>query len=106
MTAIERRIIETFKELVSEKFQIVETVLFGSRARGDADLYSDMDILVTLDTEISEETDEYIAECAWRAGFTHGIIIVPIVYSNIEWRNGIVRNSLLAKAVESEGIRV
>ncbi len=64
MTEIERQIIECFKELVSKKLTIAEIALFGSRVRGTADRYSDMDILVILNISISEEIDEYIAECA------------------------------------------
>jgi predicted nucleotidyltransferase len=37
--------------------------LFGSRARGDADPDSDMDVLVIVD-DLSPELEDYISECA------------------------------------------
>mgnify|MGYP001592023267 CR=1 FL=1 len=37
MTAAERTILERFKGLVSERVALYKLVLFGSRARGDAD---------------------------------------------------------------------
>jgi len=46
MNDIERRVIETFKTLLSTRLSLYKMVLFGSRARGDASFYSDMDVLL------------------------------------------------------------
>lgn len=44
----EKNIIYTFKKEIEEKFpkEIIEVLIFGSKARGDAAKYSDIDILV------------------------------------------------------------
>lgn len=103
MNKTERRIIDKFKKLLEKKLHVDQIILFGSRARGDAAPDSDMDILVILDDPL-EEAGEYISECAWEAGFEHGIVIVPVVYGKEEWENGPDRFSLLARAVEKEGV--
>jgi len=103
----ERRIIDQFKKLLAKKLKVSQTkvVLFGSRARGDAAPDSDMDVLVILDNP-TEEEEEYVSECAWEAGFDHGIVIAPIVYSKQEWERGPEQFSLLARAIEEEGIPI
>jgi predicted nucleotidyltransferase len=103
MNTTERNVIEAFRRLLSRKLQVDRLVLFGSRARGDAAPDSDMDILVIIDTP-AEDIEEYISSCAWEAGFEYGMVIVAVVYSKQEWESGIHRVSLLARAIEMEGI--
>ncbi|OEU77488.1 MAG: hypothetical protein BA864_09895 [Desulfuromonadales bacterium C00003093] len=59
---------------------------------GDADPDSDMDVLVVVD-HLTGELEDYISECAWQAGFEHGIVLVPVVFSRNEWENGPERYS-------------
>ena len=106
MTAQEKIIVKKFKSLVSKKIPLHQVILFGSRARGDADPDSDMDILVVSEYPLSTEQHDYVSEAAWEAGFKYGLVIVPVVYSLDEWENGPEHFSLLARAVAQEGIEV
>jgi hypothetical protein len=103
MDALEKQILKTFKSLIMKRLRVHCVVLFGSRARGDADPDSDMDVLVVVD-DLTGELEDYISECAWQAGFEHGIVLVPVVFSGDEWENGPERYSLLAQAIGLEGI--
>jgi len=99
-------IAETFKALVSKRTKVHEVKVFGSRARGDSSPYSDMDVLVVLDGTPDDKTADYISDCAWEAGFEFGVVVVPVVFSLDEWQNSPERFSLLAQAVEKEGVLV
>jgi uncharacterized protein len=103
MNTTERNVIEAFRRLLAKKLHVDQIVLFGSRARGDAAPDSDMDILVIVDKP-TEDIEEYVSSCAWEAGFEYGMVIVPVVYSKEEWEAGPDRFSLLARAIEMEGI--
>lgn len=105
MNATEQHILKTFKSLLRTKVKVHKLVLFGSRARGDADRFSDMDVLVVVET-LDNTTEDTISDCAWEAGFEHGIVVVPVAFSREEWEHGLERHSLLARAVEAEGIAV
>ena len=105
MNPVEKNIVDTFALLIKEKLSVYRIELFGSRARGDADPDSDMDVLVIVN-DISPELEDYISECAWEAGFKHGIVIVPVVFTRDEWENGPERYSLLAEAIRAEGVRL
>lgn len=104
MNTTEEKVLGTFKTLLSKRISLYRMVLFGSRARGDATQYSDMDVLIILDKTPEEQDLDYISDCAWEAGFEHGIVVVPIVFTKDEWENSPERYSLLAQAVETEGI--
>jgi predicted nucleotidyltransferase len=103
MERIEKQILDTFTSLVRKRIEVFRIVLFGSRARGDADPDSDMDVFVLVDA-LTGELEDFISECAWEAGFKHGIVIVPVVFSRNDWEHGPERYSLLADAIRSEGV--
>ena len=92
--------------MLSKRITIYKMILFGSRARGDGDRYSDMDIAVILKGSIEERDIDYVSNCAWEAGFEYGIIVVPVVFTREEWENSPERSSLLVQAVETEGVAI
>ena len=103
MDRLEKQILETFANLVHRKVSLHSVVLFGSRARGDAEPDSDMDVLVIVD-DLTEKDEDYISECAWEAGFESGVVVVPVVSFTSRVGNGPERYSLLAEAVKSDGV--
>jgi predicted nucleotidyltransferase len=100
----EKKILKKFREKVSQRFPTAQVILFGSRARGDAGLQSDADVVVILKNPPSDEDQEFISDCAWEAGYPYGLVIVPVVFSQEEWESGPERLSLLVKAVQLEGV--
>lgn len=105
MTPIEKQVLMIFKNLLSKRIDDFELYLYGSRARGDSKPDSDMDILV-IAGQVTKEIEDYISDCAWEAGFEHGIVVVPLVYTRQEWETGPERSSSFARAIRSEGIAV
>ena len=103
MKRMEKKILTAFIKLMTNKVSLNKVVLFGSRARGDAEPDSDMDVLVVVD-DLTEEKEDYISECAWEAGFEYGVVLVPVVFNVNEWESGPERFSLLAEAIRSEGV--
>jgi DNA polymerase sigma len=106
MTLLEKTILEQFKALLRARLQLHKVLLFGSRARGDADPQSDLDVVVVLDDGADASAREYVSDCAWEAGFGHGIVVVPVVFTRTEWESGPERQSLFVRAVETEGVPV
>lgn len=106
MNHIDESILGKFHSLLLERIRVHKIILFGSRARGDAQADSDMDLLVILHDSPTEEIEDYVLDCAWEAGIDHSVVLVPIVYSREEWEKGPEQSSLLALAVQKEGISV
>ncbi|MGB9623296.1 MAG: nucleotidyltransferase domain-containing protein [Phycisphaerae bacterium] len=106
MDATEKVVLDRFKALLSRRVRVHRIILFGSRARGDADPQSDMDVAVILDGVSDDKARDAVSDCAWEAGFDQGIVVVPVVFGRGEWENGPERYSLLAQAVQAEGLEV
>jgi len=106
MEAIDRKILKKLKSMLQERVKLHQVILFGSRARGDAQPDSDMDVLVVLNEARTRKTRRIISQCAWEAGFDEGVVIAPVVVSRDHWEKGPERASLLAIAVREEGVAI
>ena len=99
------RVIEKFKQLVSQKVKVLELRVFGSRARGDATEESDLDVLVVVD-RLDHSIEKYISECAWKVGFHEDVLIMPVAVSMDTVKNSSLRESVFIKNVYREGVEV
>ncbi|MBF0540629.1 MAG: nucleotidyltransferase domain-containing protein [Nitrospirae bacterium] len=96
-------VINQFKELVSQKINIIEIKAFGSRARGDNTLESDLDVFMVVES-LNHELEKYISDCAWEAGFPQDIIVMPTTITQSDLLNSPIRQSLFIKNIYKEGI--
>ncbi len=92
------------KQLLENQIPVVKTVVFGSRARGDADIESDLDIFVILDHS-TPTIEKQIADISWEISFDTGIVIQTVVMTT-ERLQGPEKSSLLMIAIAQEGITV
>ena len=102
----DRAIVERFKRLMLERgIPVLETIVFGSRARGEADPDSDFDVLVVVEhSDLEMETA--ISDCAWETGFDLDLLIQSIIMTRHEIENTPQRSSLFMMAVRRDGVKV
>ena len=106
MTAEDKTILEKLKrKLMEENIPLYDLILFGSRARGDAEPDSDFDILVIVH-EKNPMIRRKVRDCAWEVGFESDVVIQSLVRSKAEVDEGPEKFSLFFKAIEQEGIHV
>lgn len=106
MKSLELELLRRFKALLCERLQGFEVIAFGSRARGDADEDSDLDVLVLIDEPRSDELREFVSGCAWEAGLGSGIVLATVMMTREEWNRDPQPDSLLALAVREDGVPV
>ncbi len=91
--------------LLSRGVPLVEVLVFGSRARGDHQTDSDLDVCLVLD-RIDDAILETISDTAWEVGFERDRIIVTVEYTREQLDHSPVRISPLVRAIQAEGVRV
>ncbi len=90
--------------LIESGISPIKTVMFGSRARGDAGPQSDLDLFVIVEKR-TPEIRKKISNCAWKVGFDAEVIIQTVVMTN-DQLDGPEGSSLLISDVNAEGVPV
>ena len=68
----DRQVVERLKcSFIMHGVPLDQTIVFGSRARGDADPDSDLDVLVLV-KYVDPAIRTTISHCAWEVGFEWG----------------------------------
>jgi len=93
------------KERLSGVVQLVDFRIFGSRARGDGDEHSDMDVFVEVE-HLNKSLKEKIQDAAWDVGFNNFMVIAPLIFTRNELENTPLRSSPIVKVIFQEGIAV
>lgn len=93
------------KERISRIIPLLDIRVFGSRARGDADEYSDLDVFLEVES-LDRDIEELISDIAWEVGFAHHLVISPLVFSRDEIENGPLKVSPIVQSITDEGVRI
>lgn len=99
------KILFELKEKLSKKIILSDMRIFGSRARGDDDEFSDLDVFIETET-LDKKTKEMIKEISWEIGLENMIVISPLIFSTDELTNSPLRSSPIVENIMNEGIRI
>jgi predicted nucleotidyltransferase len=82
--------IEEARLLLQSRFPVEQLILFGSKARGDDDEESDIDLLVLTSRPLSRAERYAVSDSLFPIGLRHDVIFSPLIVSREEWESGIV----------------
>jgi len=101
------RAVQEFKKRLVDAFGPMATVsLFGSAARGDFRVFSDIDVLVLLPFDPDIGTEERVFDIAYDVELEYGTVFGVIVYSKAFWDSELACTMPLHKNIEREGVGV
>ena len=100
--------IQTARELkkrVSKLTPLIDFRIFGSRARGDADEYSDMDIFMEFET-VDKDLRNRVKNAAWEMTLESGIVVTTLLFSRYEIESSPLRSSPIVRVIMEEGVSI
>jgi predicted nucleotidyltransferase len=92
------------KQAIRQVVPDADVILYGSRARGDANEYSDYDILIIVDVSVDMALEEKILDNIYPLELETCQVLTFIVYSEQEWNSPLYRAMPLHKNVDREGV--
>lgn len=100
----DRQAIDKFKDAISLKFPEAKFILFGSKARGQDSEFSDIDILILLNREITTRIEEEIFGIGFDTGLQYNVVFGIIVEEYTFWNSSLSKAMPFHWMVSKEGI--
>jgi len=97
--------LKRLKDALAHDFSLVELRLFGSKARGDSDWESDIDVLVVLEN-LDWDTRMAVVDLCTDISIDLGVLLVPVMYSRAEYGSDLTRVTPFYQAVAREGVPI
>jgi len=97
--------VRKLKETLTRDFGLVGLKLIGSKARGDSDTESDIDLVIVL-KDYDWERQMAIYDVCFELSVEHDVLLSPIIYSDEEFSSPLIRATPFYEAVAEEGVPV
>ena len=99
------KIASELKRRLAEAVELIDFKIYGSKARGDDDVFSDLDVFIEV-ASLDRKTNDLISEIAWEVSLENSIVISPLVFTRDEIENSPLRESPIVININEEGIRL
>ena len=89
--------------LLRGRFPVVRVIVFGSKARGDDDAESDIDLLVVTSRSLSRPERHLIVDALFPIQLRHDVVLSPLIVPVDEWMEGALSVMPIHQEVEEQG---
>lgn len=90
---------------LKKQLNVAEVIVYGSRARGDNEPDSDMDVCILVDN-FNKTIRDKVFTISWELSLEQGVVITPLIFGQKEWQDSPILESPIYKNIQREGIRV
>ena len=89
--------------ILRERFPVEQLVLFGSKARGDDDPESDIDLLVLTNNRLTWQERDMITSALFDLQLELEVVISTLVVPEEEWNQGLYQVLPIRSEIERDG---
>jgi uncharacterized protein len=100
----ERKAIEAAAAALRARFPVTDIVLYGSKARGDSDPESDIDLLVLTSRPLDDEEQRRIWRDLREIDEQHNVMLSPLTIDERSWHRGVHAVLPIHAEVERQGV--
>jgi uncharacterized protein len=104
LAAKDRAAVEESAALLRANYPIVHVVLFGSKARGQDDSESDIDVLVLTARALSRSEKGDISRALLDVELKHDVVISPLIVPVSEWEQGLYQVLPIRSEINRDGV--
>lgn len=99
----EKKALDELRSILKIKYNIVEFIVFGSKAKGTDDSDSDVDVMITL-LDYSKDDENQIDDLIYEINLKFNCLITALFFGKNEIEFGPVSESPVYKKIRQEGI--
>ena len=100
----EKEMLRRCKRIISACDPTAEIILYGSRARGDAEAGSDYDLLILTDREATLESEDMMRRHLYPLELEEGTVLTVFLVSKAEWNSPLYGAMPFYQNVQKDGI--
>jgi predicted nucleotidyltransferase len=93
------------KNKVLQFTRVIDFRIFGSRARGDAEEFSDLDIFMELES-VDGELKKKVKNAAWEMTMETGVLVTTLLFSRHDMEHSPLRSSPIVRVIMEEGVPI
>jgi predicted nucleotidyltransferase len=102
----EKNALQELKEIILARFPDAEIILYGSKARGDSDEESDIDLLILVESLINSKIEEEIFHLSYQIELKYEVVFGEIVENKDFWNTPLANAMPLHRNIDKEGVLI
>ncbi|SPD76379.1 putative DNA polymerase beta domain protein region [uncultured Desulfobacterium sp.] len=102
----EKDAIRAATKILKTRFPVRDVILFGSKARGDSDKESDIDLLLLTGKPLHWKERHAIIEALFDVEMKHDVVISIVVNTVYDWQEGICTVLPIHEEIKREGVPI
>jgi predicted nucleotidyltransferase len=106
LTENEKNALRELKERILERFPNAEIILYGSKARGDSNKESDIDLLILVESLVNTKLEEEIFHISYQIELKYELVFGEIVENKDFWNTPLANAMPLHWNIDREGVHI